>query len=234
MTTAHVGHRLTVADVRPRARIWPDVTRVWAALSGLGFGVVALGIGAGHLAHHLPVGLALVAIGAATVGWAVLALRGPLPTTRAALLSLVVLAPLVLLSAPATGVLPSAAEAAALTLGLLTAVLIGLHSRTTDADSAHAGSTARLDRRGTGGDQGPGDVAATPRTPTAPQPAPSQPAPSQPAPSQPAPAGRQALAMFLGAMVIAAVTVPGLAATEAGAHAVPHGSHGLPAEQHHH
>jgi hypothetical protein len=36
-----------------------------------------------------------------------------------------------------------------------------------------------------------------------------------------------------GALLVALVTVPGLAATEAGAHAVPHGSHGLPAEEHH-
>jgi hypothetical protein len=40
--------------------------------------------------------------------------------------------------------------------------------------------------------------------------------------------------LALAALLVAVVTVPGLAATEAGAHAVPHGSHGLPAVQHHH
>jgi len=43
----------------------------------------------------------------------------------------------------------------------------------------------------------------------------------------------QAGVLAAGALLVALVTVPGLAATEAGAHAVPHGSHGLPAEEHH-
>lgn len=43
----------------------------------------------------------------------------------------------------------------------------------------------------------------------------------------------QAGVLALGALLVALVTVPGLAATEAGAHAVPHGSHGLPAETGH-
>lgn len=43
----------------------------------------------------------------------------------------------------------------------------------------------------------------------------------------------QAGVLALGALLVALVTVPGLAATEAGAHAVPHGSHGLPAEPGH-
>ncbi|MEV7973551.1 hypothetical protein [Cellulomonas sp. NPDC089187] len=184
MTAVHVGHR-TVADVRPRARVLPEASRIWAALSGLGYGLVTIGIGAGHLAHYLPVGIGLLLVGFTGLGWAVLALRGTIPSARPALLALVVTAPLVLLSARFTGTLPTAAEASALTLGLLTAVLIGLHLRTDPVDQAP-------------------------------------------------PAGQQALAMFAGAMLVATITVPGLAATDAGAHAVPHGSHGLPAEQHHH
>lgn len=41
------------------------------------------------------------------------------------------------------------------------------------------------------------------------------------------PLGRLGL-LAAGALAIAALTVPGLAATDAGAHAQPHGSHGLP------
>jgi hypothetical protein len=41
-------------------------------------------------------------------------------------------------------------------------------------------------------------------------------------------------ALALAALLVATITVPGLAATEAGARAVPHGSHGLPAEHAHH
>lgn len=184
MTTAHVGH-LRVADVRPRVRVLPDALRIWSALSGLGFGLVTIGIGAGHVEHHLIAAVALVAVGFATIGWSLLALRGPVPFARPTTLVLVVAAPLVLLSAPLTATVPTAAEASALALGLLTAVLIAWQLRL-----------------------GPGDTAPS--------------------------AGRQALALFLGAMVVATLTVPGLAATNAGEHAVPHGSHGLPAEQHHH
>lgn len=45
-----------------------------------------------------------------------------------------------------------------------------------------------------------------------------------------APAGAlvQLLALVVGAGLVAVVTVPALAATDAGAHAQPHGSHGLP------
>lgn len=53
--------------------------------------------------------------------------------------------------------------------------------------------------------------------------------PHRRAPGGPAQAG----VLAAGALLVALVTVPGLAATEAGAHAVPHGSHGLPAESGH-
>jgi hypothetical protein len=185
MTTAHVGH-LRVADVRPRVRVLPDALRIWSALSGLDFGLVTIGIGAGHVEHHLIAAVALVAVGFAAIGWSVLALRGPVPFARQTTLALVVAAPLVLLSAPLTATVPTAAEASALALGLLTAVMTAWQLRL-----------------------GP-DGAAVPSP------------------------GRQALVLFCGAMVVATLTVPGLAATNAGEHAVPHGSHGLPAEQHHH
>jgi len=188
MTTAHVG-QLRLTDLRTRERatgaVLPTATRMWAALAALGFGLVTLGIGAGHLDHHLPVGIALTVAGALGIGWAVLALRGTLPRPRPATLTLVVLAPAALLSAPLTGTALTAAEASALALGLGAAVLTALHLRCGVEQSAP-------------------------------------------------PAGRLALALFVGAMLIAAVIVPGLAATTAGEHAVPHGSHGLPTEEHHH
>ncbi|WP_454050881.1 hypothetical protein [Cellulomonas sp. Marseille-Q8402] len=160
--------------------------RMWAALGALGFGLVANGIGAGHLEHHLAVGVALAVVGLVAAGWAVLALRGPVPAARAAVAGLLVAGPTALLSAPLTGTAPTTAEAAALVLGLGAAIVLALGDR--------AAATPGPRRLG-----GPG----------------------------------QAGVLAAGALLVALVTVPGLAATEAGAHAVPHGSHGLPAETGH-
>ncbi|MCY0904649.1 hypothetical protein [Arthrobacter sp. H14-L1] len=51
-------------------------------------------------------------------------------------------------------------------------------------------------------------------------------APSEPAQLKAPPAGRLLAAMFAAAVLVAAVATPGLAATTAGLHAVPHGEHG--------
>jgi hypothetical protein len=161
--------------------------RTWAALGALGFGLVANGIGAGHLEHHLAVGVALAAVGLVAGGWALLALRGPAPAPRVAVAALLVAGPVALLSSPLTGTATTAAEAAALVLALGSAILLALGARA-------AGAPGR--RRPLGGRGQAGVLAA-------------------------------------GALLVALVTVPGLAATEAGAHAVPHGSHGLPAETGH-
>lgn len=161
--------------------------RTWSALGALGFGLVANGLGAGHLAHHLAAGVALAATGLAAVGWAVLALRGPAPAQRAAVVGLLAAGPAALASAPLTGTATTAAEGAALVLALGSAILLALGTRA-------AGAPGRPHRLG-----GPG----------------------------------QAAVLTVGALLVALVTVPGLAATEAGAHAVPHGSHGLPAETGH-
>lgn len=172
--------------------------RAWSATAALGFGLVACGTGAGHLGHHLPVGVALTGIGLAALAWSVAALRGPAATPRAALGGLLAAGPLVLLSAPATGSGPTVAEGAALVLALAGAVLLGLAERA-------AGAPGRTGRR-------------------------------------PGPFGQLAV-LATGSVLVALVTVPGLAATEAGEHAVPHGQHGqqdpdhgpgLPAEQPHH
>lgn len=164
-------------------------TRVWPALGTLGLGLLVCGIGAGHLAHHLAVGVALAALGLVALVWSVAVLRGPTRTPRAAVGALAVTGPAVLLTAPLTGTRPTAAEGAALVLALVSAVLVALGERTA-ADPA-----PRRDRA-------------------------------------PGPLGQVGV-LASGALLVALVTVPGLAATEAGAHAVPHGSHGLPAEEHH-
>jgi hypothetical protein len=164
------------------------LARQWSSLAALGLGLVACGVGAGHLEHHLPVGVALAALGLVTLGWGVLALRGPAPAPRAAAGVALAAGPAVLLSAPLTGIATTAAEAAALVLALAVGVLLGLGLRAAGAPGPH--------RRAPGGAGQAGTLAA-------------------------------------GALLVALVTVPGLAATEAGTHAVPHGSHGLPAETGH-
>lgn len=161
--------------------------RTWSALGALGFGLVANGLGAGHLEHHLAVGVALAVAGLAAMGWAVLALRGPAPAPRVAVAGLLVAGPAALLSSPLTGTVATAAEAAALVLALGSAILLALGTRA-------AGAPGRPHRLGGAG---------------------------------------QAGVLAAGALLVALVTVPGLAATEAGAHAVPHGTHGLPAETGH-
>lgn len=164
------------------------LTRQWSALAALGLGLVDCGIAAGHLEHHLPVGVALAALGLVTIGWGVLALRGPAPAPRAAAGVALAAGPAVLLSAPLTGTATTAAEATALALALAVGILLGLGLRAAGDPAPH--------RRPPGG------------------------------------AG-QAGTLAVGALLVALVTVPGLAATDAGAHAVPHGSHGLPAETGH-
>jgi hypothetical protein len=184
-TRAAGGARVVPAPVAEGALALTG--RTWAALGALGFGLVASGIGAGHLEHHLAVGVALAVTGLSAVGWAVLALRGPAPSPRVAGAGLLVAGPAALVSSPLTGTATTAAEAAALVLALGAAILLALGTRA-------AGAPGRQHRLGGAG---------------------------------------QAGVLALGALLVALVTVPGLAATEAGAHAVPHGSHGLPAETGH-
>jgi hypothetical protein len=162
--------------------------RLWAATAALGLGLVTAGTGSGHLAHHLPVGLALSTAGLVAVGWSLAALRGPAPAPRAAVAGLLVTGPAVLASAPLTATAVTAAHGAALVLALGAAILLALARREATA----------------------------------------------PGPRRPVGPGATAGVLAAGALLVALVTVPGLAATEAGAHAVPHGSHGLPAEQGHH
>lgn len=165
--------------------------RLWASMAVLGFGLVASGIGSGHLEHHLAVGVAVAVVGLAAIGWSLAALRGPAPAPRVAAAVLLVAGPGVLLTSPLTATATTAAEGAALVLGLGAAIALALATRAATAP----GVRRRI---------GP---------------------------------GAQVGLLASGALLVALVTVPGLAATEAGAHAVPHGSHGtpaLPAEQSHH
>lgn len=173
---------MTTIDTRTGVR---GGARTGAATAALGLGLLAAALGAEHLAAHLWVGVALVALAAASLAWAVLALRGPVPGVRATVAALTIAGPAVLLSPVPTGGVPGPAEAAGAALGLGTAITLALGHR----------------------------LGTSPRCPRA--------------------AG-QIGSLALAALLVAVVTVPGLAATEAGAHAVPHGSHSLPAERHHH
>ncbi|HEY0216934.1 MAG TPA: hypothetical protein VGC57_11130 [Cellulomonas sp.] len=162
--------------------------RTGAALAVLGLGLVAAGLGAGHLTHHPVVGVALVGLAAAALAWGVLALRGPVGGTRGAVTVLLVAGPAVLLSAVPAATTPGLAEAAGAVLAVGAAITLALGLR----------------------------LGAAPRRPRA---------------------WGQLGSLALASLLVAVVTVPGLAATDAGAHAVPHGSHGapnLPAEESHH
>ncbi|WP_029290267.1 hypothetical protein [Cellulomonas sp. HZM] len=162
-------------------------TRTWAALSALGAGLVLIGTGAPDVSR--PGGATLVALGALEAGWAVLALRGPLPRPHAALGGLALGAGVVVVGG-VTGV----AQLVALALQLAGAVLVAGHVRGQRREPA--------ERTG-----------------------------------RPAGTWQRLAVLTSGAALVAVVTVPGLAGTDAGAHAVPHGSHGaawLGGTRHHH
>ncbi|RMI04928.1 hypothetical protein, partial [Cellulomonas triticagri] len=100
--------------------------RLWASMAALGFGLVAAGIGSGHLEHHLAVGIAVAALGLVAIGWSLAALRGPAPVPRVAVGVLLVAGPAVLLTSPLTGTATTAAEGAALVLALGAAIALAL------------------------------------------------------------------------------------------------------------
>jgi len=80
-----------------------------------------------------------------------------------------------------------------------------------------AGSLALILRR----------ASAAPAAPAAPATRTAPPAPDAAVTAQPA-GWRFLAALTLAALVVSGLTTPALAATDAGTHAVPHGSHGLP------
>ncbi|QCB92895.1 hypothetical protein [Cellulomonas shaoxiangyii] len=169
---------------------WPQeatgvfTARTWGGYAALGTGLVLVGLGAGHLDHHVPAALLLLPLGAAALVAAVLALRGDGRHLRVG-------GPLVAASGAAAllvGLATAQAGTAELTaagLGVVGGVLLAVAGRLGARTGARSGVWARL-----------GLLAA-------------------------------------GALLASAATVNGLAATEAGAHAVPHGLHGLVGGGHH-
>lgn len=158
------------------------VGRTGAAYTALGGGLVLLALGSEHLAHHLALGVLLVATGAAELAWAVLALRGPAPLPRAALATLLAGAVGWLVAGVSvTGTL-GLADVAAVGLQLGAAVLLAVGLRP-GGSARSAGPAARL------------------------------------------------VVLAVGSLVAAAITVPGLASTDAGA-AAP-GMPGMHGSMHH-
>ena len=153
------------------------VGRTGSAYAALGAGLVLIALGSQHVGSHRTLGVALVALGAAELAWAVAALRGPAPLPRAVLAVLLVGAVGWLASAVTTVGTLGLADVAAVSLQLAGAVLLAIGLRPT-ASPRSAGPFARL------------------------------------------------AVLAVGSLVAAAITVPGLAATEAGA-AAP-GMPGMP------
>jgi hypothetical protein len=135
---ARPGHgSRRVAAAVPAEGALQHAARLWAALGALGLGLVTVGVGAGHLARHPAVGVGVAAVGLVALGWGVTTLRGPARGARVAVGALLLTGPAVLLTAPLTQSRPTAAEAAALALGLGAAVLVALGSRAATAPGPH-------------------------------------------------------------------------------------------------
>ena len=152
------------------------IGRTWSAYAALGAGLVLLALGSEHLGPLPVLGTGLAALGLVEVLWAVVALRGPLPTPRAALALVLVggvgwLVTAVLVDGVLTG-----ADVAAGGLQLAAGVLIAV---------------------------------ALPRASVVPS----------TTPATEVGTGSRLAALAVGSLLVATVTVPGLAATDAGEHA---------------
>ncbi|GAA1715440.1 hypothetical protein GCM10009809_09470 [Isoptericola hypogeus] len=185
------------------------LARVLVAFALVGAGLVDLGLVRGTFPHPQAV-LALV-VGAVELVAAVLVLRAvPWRTTSTT----------VLVQASVGGLV------AVSVLGILLALAPGGHF------GAAAAAAAALQLA----------AAATVGAMTRPRPSgPDRPAPGHGTTThgrQPRRAGASLALLFVGAVVVSTITTAGLADTEAGARAVPHGEHHLPGlpglEQHHH
>lgn len=119
------------------------VGRTGSAYAALGGGLVLVALGSEHVAHHLALGVALVALGAAELVWAVAALRGPTPLPRVALAVLLGGAVGLLVAAVTVAGALGLADVAVVVLQLTAAVLLAVGQRTTGA-SASATPVARL------------------------------------------------------------------------------------------
>ena len=210
------------------------ISRLWLAFSAIGAGTIHLAVGASAPVLLM---ITLVGLGAAELGWgAVTLVRGRALAPGAALFGALI--PVFVWGAVATLGSGLGVPAAATGLPLqpmATATLFDLFL---------AGSLAlvlRRTRRAT-------NTGSTTTSTSTPGRVPNSGVAAESGPNHPEPAriGRQLLnsaqssagetaggwrflaALTLAALVVSGLTTPALAATDAGAHAVPHGSHGLP------
>jgi len=197
-----------------------SISRLWLAFAAIGAGTIHLAVGAGA---PVLLAIALVGFGVAELGWGVATLvRGKILAPEPALLGALI--PVLVwgltatlgsgfgLPAGSTG-LPYFPMMVASLFGLFIAGALAIGLRSARR-LVHAVGSDGVTTRG---------IRRTD--------------------AQPAPQGwRFLVALTIGALVFSGLTTPALAATEAGAHAVPHGSHGAgsvpPAEPvpsgHHH
>ena len=184
-----------------------SISRLWLAFAAMGAGTIHLAVGA-----SAPVLLAilLVGFGAAELGWGVVMLvSGRLVAADLALFGALI--PVFVwgatatlgsgfgLAAGATG-LPLFPMMVASLFGLFISAALAIGRRTVGRGVHQSGGAGTA-----GPGAGPTDAAAAP------------------------PGWRFLLALTIGGLLFSGLTTPALAATDAGAHAVPHGSHGLPA-----
>jgi len=184
-----------------------SISRLWLAFAAMGAGTIHLAVGA-----SAPVLLAIVLVGFGTaeLGWGVVTLvRGRLVAADLALFGALI--PILVwgatatlgsgfgLPAGATG-LPLFPMTVASLFGVFIAAALAIGRRTADRGIRQCGVPGTAEP-GTGRT----DTAAAPQ------------------------GWRFLAALTIGGLLFSGLTTPALAATEAGAHAVPHGSHGLPA-----
>lgn len=179
------------------------------AFASLGAGLVYTAVGAGSAPVSATV---LVAIGLASMAWAILVLvrdRVPAPRTSltasiAAILAWVALAGLSSIFPEAVGGLPLVPLLASTVMLLYVSIVLAVRFRASQSVSATASAPATA---------GPDETTAEP--------------PSAPTAARRTPAGRFLIGVAAGGFIVAALTTPALALTNAGEHAVPHGTHGF-------
>ena len=183
----------------------PPVTLAWAAFAVSGAGLVNIALGAEHWDRSVTWGAGLTAVGLAQLGWALLSLAAARPLAARGAIGALLLTTAGWAVVVAQGLVPTgggpgttgSTVPAPLTAADVAVVVLGL---------VGAGTVALLDR--------------TRRTASAvPQVRPTR-------PHRSAGTGRALAGWAVGAAFAAAVATPGLAATEAGAAAVPHGTTG--------
>jgi len=211
------------------------ISRLWLSFAAIGAGTIHLAVGASAPVLLM---ITLVGFGAAELGWgAVTLVRGRALAPGAALFGALI--PVFVWGAVATlgsglGVpaaatgLPLQPMATATLFDLFLAGSLALALRRTRRATNPATSTAteRVHTSGVQAEFGPNHP-ESPRIGR--QLLNSAQSSAGEAPGEAAGGWRFLAALTLAALVVSGLTTPALAATDAGAHAVPHGSHGLPA-----